>query len=150
MAGFGGDEKAIHAACAKLQNVKWHGRISYDKALELSAQADVLFATYDPSIPNHRYSSPNKLFEAMMLGKPIIVARNTNMDIIVSKHNCGIIVEYGDEKELEEALLKLANDLELRKKLGANARKAYETNYSWDIMKSRLVELYSQVQNTNA
>lgn len=144
-AGFGGDEEAISALCKELPNVNWHGRIPYDKAIELTQQADALFATYDPSIPNHRYSSPNKLFEAMMLAKPIIVARDTNMDEIVSKHECGIIVNYGDEKELESALLQLAKDPSLRDRLGNNARKAYETRYSWNIMKSRLIELYSRI-----
>lgn len=144
-AGFGGDEGAISSLCKELPNVNWHGRIPYDKAIELTQQADALFATYDPSIPNHRYSSPNKLFEAMMLAKPIIVARDTNMDEIVSKHECGIIVNYGDEKELESALLQLAKDPSLRDRLGNNARKAYETRYSWNIMKSRLIELYSRI-----
>jgi len=150
MAGFGGDENAISILCRDILNVNLYGRISYDKALEMTLKADVLFATYDPSIPNHRYSSPNKLFEAMMVGKPIIVARDTNMDRIVSEHDCGIVVTYGNETELEEALLKLANDPTLRKRLGRNARKAYETNYSWNIMKSRLIELYSQVHIPNA
>jgi len=150
MAGFGGDEEAIYKACKDIPNIHWHGQVDYDKALHLSSQADVLFATYDPSIPNHRYSSPNKLFEAMMLGKPIIVARDTNMDKIVSENDCGIVVTYGGETELEEALLKLANDPGLRKWLGENARKAYETNYSWNIMKARLIELYSQIRDPYA
>ena len=145
MAGFGGDEIEIYKACKDIPNIKWHGRVDYEKALELSSQADVLFATYDPAVPNHRYSSPNKLFEAMMLGKPIIVARDTNMDRIVSEHDCGIIVSYGNDAEFENALIQLAGDPSLRKRLGENARKAYETRYSWDIMKSRLIELYSQI-----
>lgn len=149
-AGFGGDEGAISARCRELPSVNWHGRISYEKAIGLTQQADVLFATYDPSIPNHKYSSPNKLFEAMMLGKPIIVARDTNMDSIVSRYDCGLIVTYGNESELEAALLQLANDPELRKRLGENARRAYETSYSWDIMRARLIELYAQVQKSNA
>lgn len=149
MAGFGGDEEAIRAACRAVPNITWHGRIDYEKAIQLSSQADVLFATYDPSTPNHRYSSPNKLFEAMLLAKPIIVAHDTNMDVIVSKHECGIIVKYGDETELETALLRLANDPSLRKRLGDNARKAYETDFSWNIMKSRLIELYAQVQQAH-
>ncbi len=145
VAGFGGDEEVIHAVCKGLPNVNWHGTVQYKDALELSSQADILFATYDPTIPNHRYSSPNKLFEAMMLGKPIIVCHNTNMDMIVSQHNCGIVVAYGNELELENALLRLANDPALCASLGNNARKAYETYYSWNIMKSRLIELYSQI-----
>jgi len=149
MAGFGGDEEDVHAVCTELQNVNWHGTVPYEKALELSQKADVLFATYDPKIPNHKYSSPNKLFEAMMLGKPIIVSRDTNMDMIVAKHDCGMIVNYGNETELEDTLLKLANDPQLRKRLGENARKAYASHYSWSIMKSRLIELYSQVQQAH-
>lgn len=145
MAGFGGDEKIIHPIYKDLPNVNWHGRIPYQKAIELSAQADVLFATYDPAIPNHRYSSPNKIFEAMMLAKPIIVAHGTNMDLVVSKNECGIVVPYGNTSQLEEALLQLAEDPALREQLGKNARRAYETLYKWDIMKLRLHELYSQI-----
>jgi glycosyltransferase involved in cell wall biosynthesis len=145
MAGFGGDEDEIYSASKKLPNVNWHGIVPYKQAIQLSSQADVLFATYDPSIPNHRYSSPNKLFEAMMLAKPIIVARDTNMDEIISRSDCGIVVSYGNVAELENALQQLAESPALRKRLGQNARVAYETLYDWDIMKSRLIRLYSLV-----
>jgi glycosyltransferase involved in cell wall biosynthesis len=145
LAGFGGDEVLIHAVCQDIPNIRWHGRVDYDKALTLSAQADVLFAVYDPVIPNHKYSSPNKLFEAMMLAKPIIVARNTNMDEIIAKHACGFAVTYNNTNELEEAFTRLANDPALRERLGNNARLAYETTYTWEIMEQRLQALYSQV-----
>jgi glycosyltransferase involved in cell wall biosynthesis len=67
LAGFGGDEKKILAEALLLPNVSWHGRVGYPQALQLSADADVLFATYDPAIQNHKYSSPNKIFEAINL-----------------------------------------------------------------------------------
>lgn len=149
LAGFGGDMEAIQAASRDLSNVHWHGVVPYDEALALSARADVLFATYDPSVPNHRYSSPNKLFEAMMLAKPIVVARDTNMDRMVSQNECGIIVSYGDVAELENAFQKLADDPAIRKLLGENARKAYESLYNWDIMKTRLLSLYSETLQTH-
>jgi glycosyltransferase involved in cell wall biosynthesis len=145
LAGFGGDEVEIRTAAAKLPNVHWFGRIPYDQALQLSRNADVLLATYDPSIPNHRYSSPNKVFEAMMLGKPIIVARNTNMDRIIEQAGCGLVVEYGDVPGLEEALSKLCQDTELRCQLARNARSAYLDNYSWSQMEARLLRLYQMV-----
>ncbi len=145
LAGFGGDEVQIRAASESLPNVRWYGRIPYDRALELSQAADVLFATYDPTIPNHRYSSPNKVFEAMMLGKPIIVAANTNMDRIIEQADCGIVVEYGDLHGLEGALLRLQSDPGLRLRLGENAARAYRTTYSWTEMKKRLKKLYGEV-----
>lgn len=145
LAGFGGDENVIISTIKDMKNVDWHGRISYHKALELSHKSDVLIATYDPSIPNHRFSSPNKVFEAMMLGKPIIVAKDTNMDLMIGKANCGIIVEYGNKHDLERAFTLLQEDKDLRSILGDNARKAYEETYSWKKMEERLIDLYRQV-----
>jgi glycosyltransferase involved in cell wall biosynthesis len=145
LAGFGGDEEEIQAACQALPNCHWHGRIPYYQALQLSQAADVLFATYDPQIPNHRFSSPNKVFEAMLLGKPIIVARNTNMDRMIEGAQCGIVVEYGNVLDLERALVQLEQDPALRQSLGQNARLAYQTIYSWQEMDKRLIKLYGEV-----
>lgn len=142
VAGFGGDETQIAERAGRMPNVTFHGRVAYDKALELSQSADLLFATYDPSIPNHRFSSPNKIFEAMMLGKPIVVARNTNMDRIIATAEAGLIVPYGDVPALEAVLQKLADDPALRLRLGVNARQAYDQIYSWQMMENRLKTLY--------
>jgi len=145
LAGFGGDEAAIRQRAAGNSNIRWHGRVPYSQALELSRQANVLVALYDPAIPNHRYASPNKIFEAMMLGKPVIVARGTNMDRIVEDAQCGLVVNYGAADELEETLARLERDAELREKLGRAARQAYEQHYSWAVMEARLTALYQQV-----
>lgn len=145
LAGFGGDEETIHSKASALHNVRWHGRVPYQRGLQLSQAANVLFALYDPAIPNHRYSSPNKVFEAMMLGKPIIVARSTNMDVMIERLGCGLVVEYGNIPELEQALLRLQHDPELAARLGARAREAYDTCYSWNEMQLRLCKLYQQV-----
>ncbi len=141
-AGFGGDEAQILQSAQGMPNVTFHGRVPYQDALALSAQADVLFALYDPQIPNHRYASPNKLFEAMMLGKPIVVARGTNMDRIVKTEQSGLVVEYGDVLALEAALARLAQDRSLRRQLGERARQSYERSYGWHVMEQRLIELY--------
>jgi glycosyltransferase involved in cell wall biosynthesis len=145
LAGFGGDESRLLDEAQNMPNVRWHGRLPYPRAIQISAAADILIATYDPAIRNHRYSSPNKVFEAMLLGKPIIVAQDTNMDRIINQADCGVVIPYGDIPVLEAALLRLQNDLDLRLRLGGNARQAYDTVYSWKIMQSRLLELYQKV-----
>ncbi len=145
LAGFGGDEHEILAAADNSPNIQWYGRVNYEQAIQLSATADVLFATYDPKIPNHKYASPNKVFEAMMLGKPVIVAEGTNMDRIVAQADCGYIVPYGDITTLERTIQSLADDPKLVRRLGDNARKAYENRYDWGIMSRRLLELYEKV-----
>jgi len=145
LAGFGGDEAQLAAQAEKLSNVRFYGRVPYQHALQMSAAADVLFATYDPAIPNHRFSSPNKVFEAMMLGKPIIVARHTNMDRLITAEKCGLVVPYGDKEALLQALQQLQTDEQLRHHLGYNGRRAYEEKYSWGIMERRLLDLYQSL-----
>ncbi len=141
LAGFGGDEQQLVDMAKDMPNVNWHGRISYNKALQLSQAADILFATYDPSIPNHAYSSPNKIFEAMMLGKPLIAAQDTNIDKIVENYKNGIVIKYGNIQDLETALYFL-EDAEKRGEMGENSRRAYDEKYGWKEMKKKLAALY--------
>ncbi|HCS40658.1 MAG TPA: glycosyltransferase WbuB [Anaerolineaceae bacterium] len=145
LAGFGGDEAQILEIASSLPNVIWHGRVNYDEAIRISAGANALFATYDPAIPNHKYSSPNKVFEAMMLGKPIIVSAETNMDRIIAQANCGVIIPYGNIVELENAIKLLADHPSIVLEMGSNARHAYESFYNWNLMHQRLVALYDKV-----
>lgn len=150
MAGFGGDESLIVGEAQGMENVRWHGRIPYRKTLGLTASCDVSIATYDPAIPNHRYASPNKIYEAMMLAKPVIVARGTHMDRVVEEWRCGLVVEYGDSKELERTLMDLDREPDLREKLGKNGREAYQSRYSWSTMQGRLRSIYNDVTEGQA
>ncbi len=144
LGGSGPEQEIILDRIRNYPNIHWHGRIPYDKTIDLNSAADVMIAVFDPAIANHRYSSSNKLFEAMMLQKPIIVARETNMDRIVRNHNCGIAIDYRDQAALEAALHKLAQDPEFRRQLGENGRRAYEKYYNWEEMQIRLLNFYSE------
>jgi len=144
LAGFGGDENQLVDMARDMPNVYWHGRISYNRALQLSQAADVLFATYDPLILNHAYSSPNKIFEAMMLGKPLVVAQNTNIDGIVENYKNGIVIKYGNVQDLENALSVLENTSQ-RDGMGKNSRRAYDEKYGWKEMEKKLALLYKNL-----
>lgn len=148
LAGFGIDEDLIRERARRLPNVRFHGRVNYELVLRLMAGADVLVATYDPAVPNHRYASPNKLFEAMMLAKPIIVAAETHIDDLVRRHDCGLVVPYGQARALAEALERLAADPDLRDRMGLAGRRAYEAYYRWDLMRDRLIALYRELADS--
>jgi len=114
----------------------------HEEILKQAVDDDMLFAFYDPDIPNNQYASPNKLFEATMCGKPILVNDGTSMAKIVRENDCGLVVPYGDVEAIKHAILTLKNDPTLCKRLGENGRKAYETKYNWKIMEERLLEVY--------
>lgn len=143
IAGTGPEKEQISKFLERSEGkMQYIGLLSYNEVIKKSLMADALFAFYDPSNPNNRYASPNKLFESMMCGKPIITNDGTSMAEIVRQENCGIVVPYGDVNAIKSAILTLKSDTALCKRLGENGRKAYEAKYSWMIMGKRLLEFY--------
>lgn len=145
IAGWGECEKKIVELIKNESRITFHGLLQYDEVLQKTIESDLLFALYDPSIPNNRYASPNKLFEAMMCRKPIIVSDGSSMADIVRKENCGLVVPYGDVEAIKHAILTIKDNPELCNQLGRNGRKAYEQKYSWKIMEERLLLTYKEI-----
>lgn len=143
IAGNGNYKNVIENQSKLNEKIKYLGWVDYDKVIEMSIQADVLFAFYNPKIPNNKYASPNKLFEAMMCGKPIIINSETSASKIVNIEKCGITVDYGNIISIKDTLIQLYNNPDIRKKLGDNGRKAYDDKYSWTIMENRLLNAYN-------
>lgn len=149
IAGTGPDKNLFENQAADARNrVQYLGWLpSYEDVIEKTSEADIIFRFSDPKIPKTKYESPNKLFEAMMCGKPIIVSDGSAMANIVREENCGLVVPYGDVAAIREAVLKLKNDLQLCQTLGQNGRRAYESRYSWKIMEQRLLDSYQQLSS---
>jgi glycosyltransferase involved in cell wall biosynthesis len=82
------------------EKVVTHGRVSRDRALEIMAESDLVALLYDPRIELNRHASPNKFYEALMLGRPIVTCFGTAMAKAVSEFGCGYLVEYNDVEGL--------------------------------------------------
>ncbi|WP_019534266.1 glycosyltransferase family 4 protein [Paenibacillus ginsengihumi] len=142
--GYGSLEALCKEAADKHDNIAYLGKIPYKQVLELTCHSDALFACYSPQVANHKYSSPNKLYEAMMCEKPIIVCKNTGIDRIVESEEIGLTIDY-DQEQFELAIKYLFDNEAVRLEMGARARQLYEQQYSWNIMKQRLGNLYSEI-----
>jgi glycosyltransferase involved in cell wall biosynthesis len=77
--------------------------------------------------------------------KPISVSKGTTMTDIVEKENCGLAVDCNSVDEIRKAIIRLKEDPDLCRQLGANGRRAYEERYNWEIMENRLLELYKKI-----
>lgn len=126
-----------------LDHINYFSYVSYQEALKMYSKTDLMIAMYDPEIANHKFSAPNKVYEAMVMGKPIIVAKHTGIDKIVLEHNMGIAIDYDREsfKELLDAISSQSIDLE---KMGQNGKLAYP-KYSWETMKERIKTIYQEL-----
>ena len=138
--GVGDLQKFFEELSSKYDNIFYYGRMEYEDVLNLEKDSDILFATYDPKIENHKYSAPNKLYEAMALGKPIIVCEGTGIDKIVDKYEMGVSIKYDQEE-----FIKAINIIKENSSLGKNNIDLYKNNYDWRIMEQRLIENYNQL-----
>lgn len=142
--GFGKFEKEIEEKSKKYNNVFYYGSLKYNEVLSLEKECDILFATYNPDIKNHKYSAPNKIYEAMALSKPIIVCNNTGIDNIIRKNNIGLTIDYNAEDFLNKLneLCKSKNEFI---NMGKRANELYRKKYNWDEMEKKLIKEYNKL-----
>jgi len=117
------------------------GHVSRAMSLSALCAADVTVVMYEPCTLNNLFPASNKLFEAMMLGIPIITNAENSMAEIVKTEKCGVLIPYYDDAALDEAVRKLRSSERLRKALGSNGRKA-SSRYSWESFEPDFVSRY--------
>ena len=103
-----------------------------------------MLATYDPSVENYRYAAPNKFYESLMLGKPVIMARGTGMSEIVEDNAIGELIEYSKEGFIEGVNRLIARKDEWPA-MGSRMNALYQNQYCWDEMERRLIQLYTDL-----
>lgn len=129
----GSGNSMIVNKCIKLSernNVRYFGRVNMEEGLNMENAADVIYAMYCKTNPNHIYAAPNKYYEALLLGKPLITTAGTIVGDKVIRHNTGWVIEENIE-ELKELLNNL-HQTEIREK-GNNALALWNKLYKNDI-----------------
>lgn len=142
--GFGPDAKYIEEIAERNNNIFFYGEMTYAATLYLESQCDILPALYDPKIANHQYAAPNKFYEALMLGKPLIMIKNTGMDDMVTKYDIGEVTENTIEG-IENAILRLIDRRSEWDAIGSRMKLLYDEKFSWDEMERRLIALYDDI-----
>jgi glycosyltransferase involved in cell wall biosynthesis len=102
---------------------------AHAEALERTRHADIVSLMYDPSVAINRYAAPNKLYEGLMLGKPIICATGMKMADELARWECGLAVAYGSPEALAGAIDRL-RDPATRLRMGRNARRLFTETYA--------------------
>lgn len=91
---------------------------------------------------------PNKLFDYMAAGKPVLVSDVNPMKRIVQQANCGLVHKDRDTNSFVAQLLKL-QDRNLRRKLGLNGLNAVQEYYNWDKDSARMLKNIGRVIEKN-
>lgn len=127
--------EADHDADSVRDQIRFLGEVSESELRGYYRACDIFVA------PSRFESFGLILLEAMMFGKAVIGCRAGGMAEIVEHGVCGLLAEPGDASSLFDCLLKLIADPQLRERLGAAARRRYESALTADIMASRTLGL---------
>jgi len=107
-------------------------------------KSDVVFCMFNP-VNYTKIGMPNKVFESMVCGRPILVTKGTYSGQFVEKANIGLSVPYTKE-DLKDAIIKLQSSPKLREEIGRNALKAAIREYNWEIQEEKLIKVYKDLE----
>lgn len=123
----------------QLTNVKFLGKFPMKEVSEIVNFCDVSIVSF-LDLPILYTNSPNKLFDSLSAGKPIIVNSAGWTKDMVEQHNCGYYVNPIHPEELVEKLLFLKKHPEVVEQMGNNSRALAETVYDKTILCQEFVK----------
>lgn len=117
-------------------------RVPYDQLPRYTASADLGILLYRNDCRNNYYCAPNKVFEYLMMGLPVIAANYPGMRELVEGEDVGACVDPEDPREIAAAVNRLAADPEARRRMRANGLKRAREQYNWEREFAPLLERY--------
>lgn len=99
--------------------------------------------TFHP-LPNHVDAQPNKMFEYMSAGIPVIASDFPLWREIIRGNDCGLLVDPLDPAAIAEAIDYLVSNPVEAQRMGANGRKAVNERCNWAIEEQKLFAFYER------
>lgn len=123
-----------------LKNVKFLGSHPMKIVVEVVNCCDVSITSF-LDLPILYTNSPNKLFDSLSAGKPIIVNSAGWTKDLVEKDDCGFYVDPQNPQDFVDKILKYYQDKELLQKWSQNARKLSIEVYDKNILTKKVVDV---------
>jgi glycosyltransferase involved in cell wall biosynthesis len=134
-----------------------HPSVSYrwlDKMedyFRLLAECDIVFNVRTDAEAS-RYRSlvfPQKLFDALAVGRPVLVASENWVAQWVKEHGVGYSCSFGDPEQMGSVLLSCRERRNELPGFSHRARELFKSTYQWSIMEQRLIKMYASLGTTD-
>jgi len=126
----------------------WHPAVPQTELLSWVVDADVGCILTAPTELNQVLSSPNKLFECLTAGVPMIASDFPEISSVVLGEGVGATCDPTNPLLVAQAirgLLARPEDVEAMRQRGVSAARR---TYNWDAQSARLLDLYRHVEAT--
>jgi glycosyltransferase involved in cell wall biosynthesis len=140
------DPPALEARVRALQGwrqVDYRGVLSRAGVRQAFAEARLGLVLFHPR-PNHVESQPNKLFEYMAAGLPVVASRFPLWQQIVEGTGCGLVVDPLDPRAIAAAIQWLLEHSAEAEAMGARGREAVRDRFNWQCEETTLLECYAR------
>jgi glycosyltransferase involved in cell wall biosynthesis len=121
-----------------IQKVPWEILMKYTKS------ADIGMCIVKDTNLNYRFSLPNKLFDYIAAGIPVVVNDLPETGKIISENNCGLIIGRVTPEDISNVLSELKNNPVLLSELRKNAVLASE-KLNWESESEKVKEFYNKI-----
>lgn len=96
-----------------------------------------------------RAGSPIKVFEYMAVAKPVVATALDSVEGVVINKETGLVAKP-EADDVAEKILLLAENPEIRDKIGKNARQRVVAEYEWEKLGDKLIDAYQQAVENHA
>ncbi len=145
-----GKEKANlqkQAADLGLTNVLFLPPVPKNEMAAVLAGADACLAILKP-IEEYKTPYPNKVFDYMAAGRPVVLAIDGVIREVVETAECGVFAQPGDPSALAEAIRFLADNPERSRRMGLAGRRYLEKHFSRDKIAEQLLNILTSVAHS--
>jgi glycogen(starch) synthase len=119
------------------------GAVPPDQLLAWTASADVMVMAIQPTTLNHRYTTPQKLFEAMAAGVPVLASDLPGMAEVVTATRTGVLCDPTSPRAIADALRSMLEaPPSEREAARARSLRAAHDRYNWETQVTTLFGLY--------
>jgi len=126
------------------KSVNYLGYLSREGIQNILTLSFAGVVTFLPA-PNHNNACPNKMFEYMASGIPVIASNFEKWISIIEENSAGICVDPSNVEELSNAIQYLNNNPQIAAEMGRNGRRAFEEKYNWQVEEKKLIDLYNTI-----
>lgn len=142
--GISDDFKAELSSFKGWAQVNDLGFINRQEALRIKSESFAGIVTF-LALPNHVNAQPNKIFEYMASGLPVIGSNFPLWKAIIEDNKCGICVDPESPSDIASAIQYLCDHPEIAKEMGANGKKMVELKYNWRVEEQKLIAFYTTI-----
>lgn len=128
IAGVGTLTDLVIKSSNECSRIRYHGFVEYSLGMDIMYNSDLIIGMYYPVTLNQKFASPNKFYESLFLGKPLLTSVGTLVGRKVKEFNTGYLVD-DNYHSLNECISKIDLNNSVYQDKSKSARLLWDNNY---------------------